>query len=320
MELTRISDEDLKNRIDNISVFARVEPLHKLRIVEALKSKGNVVSMTGDGVNDGPALKSADIGVAMGIKGTDVAREASDMILTDDNFASIVAAVEEGRVIFSNIRRCIYFLLSTCMGELFLWTTCLLAGVPLPVVAVQILWINLVTDGITTIPLGLEPKHSNVMEEPPRRPKAGITYSGMILRIAFTAFWMAMGTFLVFKWALPRMGLDEARTIAFSTLVALQWFSVLNARSDQQSLFKLGFLSNRLLFAVIGVAILLQMMVIYVPLFQKLFYTVPLRLEDWGIIFLVAGSLFVTEEIRKAIAPEYLPGGRYKKDYEDTYH
>lgn len=310
LELNKISDEDLKNRIDKISVFARVEPLHKVRIVDALKSKGYVVAMTGDGVNDGPALRSADIGIAMGIKGTDVAREASDMVLTDDNFASIVAAVEEGRVIFGNIRRCVYFLMSTCMGELFLWTACLLAGVPLPVVAVQILWINLVTDGITTIPLGLEPKHSNVMEEPPRRPKTGITYSGMILRIAFTALWMALGTFLVFKWELTRVGLEEARTIAFSALVAFQWFSVLNARSDQQSLFKLGLFSNRWLLAVIGVAILLQMMVIYIPLFQGLFYTVPLGLEDWGIILLVAVSIFVVEEIRKAIAPRIFTRGK----------
>ncbi len=310
LDLNKISDEDLKKQIDKISVFARVEPLHKLRIVEALKTRGQVVAMTGDGVNDGPALRSADIGVAMGIKGTDVAREASDMVLTDDNFASIVAAVEEGRVIFGNIRRSIYFLLSTCMGELFLWTACLLVGVPLPVVAVQILWINLVTDGITTIPLSLEPKHSNVMEDPPRRPKSGLIYGGMIMRIAYTAILMAIGTFLVFQWALARVGLEEARTMAFSTLVALQWFSVLNARSDQQSLFKLGLFSNRWLIAVIGVAILLQMMVIYVPLFQGLFYTVPLRLEDWGIILPVAAGLLVVEEIRKAIAPRIFDRGK----------
>lgn len=310
LDLNKISDEDLKSRIDKISVFARVEPLHKLRIVEALKAKGQVVAMTGDGVNDGPALRSADIGVAMGIKGTDVARESSDMVLTNDNFASIVSAVEEGRVIFGNIRRSIYFLMSTCMGELFLWTACLLAGVPLPVVAVQILWINLVTDGITTIPLSLEPKHSNVMEDPPRRPKTGLIYSGMIMRIAYTALLMALGTFIVFKWALAKVGLEEARTIAFSALVALQWFSVLNARSDQHSLFKLGLFSNRWLIAVIGVAILLQMMVVYVPLFQGLFYTVPLRLEDWGIILLVAAGLLAVEEIRKAIAPKIFNRGK----------
>jgi Ca2+-transporting ATPase len=262
LELGQMSDEQLSAKIDRISVFARVEPIHKLRIVNAMKIKGYTVAVTGDGVNDGPALRAADIGIAMGIKGTDVAREASDMVLTDDNFASIVAAVEEGRVIFSNIRRSVFFLLSTSMGELFTWIIVIMAGIPLPVVAVQILWINLVTDGVCTIPLGLEPKHSNVLEEPPRRQKAGIVFSGMLWRIAFIASFMSMGTLFIFRWELPRVGLDEARTIAFSMLVALNWFNALNARSDQQSIFKLGLRSNRLLLGGIGLAILLQAMVI----------------------------------------------------------
>jgi Ca2+-transporting ATPase len=303
LELDKISDQELIDQIERISVFARGEPLHKFRIVNALKSKGYTVAMTGDGVNDGPALRSADIGIAMGIKGTDVAREASDMVLTDDNFASIVAAVEEGRVIFSNIRRSVFYLLSTNIGELFTWIAAIVAGIPLPVVAVQILWINLVTDGVCTIPLGLEPKHRNVLAESPRRAKAGIVYSGMLWRIAFIALLMSMGTFLVFRWELPRVGLAEARTIAFSMLVAFQWFNALNARSDQQSLFKLGLFGNRLLVGGIGLAILLQAMVIYAPPFQKVFYTVPLDLGDWGVVILMAGAILVAEELRKLVAP-----------------
>jgi Ca2+-transporting ATPase len=310
LELAQMSDEELSDKIDSISVFARVEPIHKLRIVNAMKIKGYTVAVTGDGVNDGPALRAADIGIAMGIKGTDVAREASDMVLTDDNFASIVAAVEEGRVIFSNIRRSVFYLLSTNIGELFTWILAIVAGIPLPVVAVQILWINLVTDGVCTIPLGLEPKHRNVLAEQPRRKKAGIVYSGMLWRIVFIALFMSIGTFFVFKWELPRVGLEEARTIAFSMLVAFQWFNALNARSDQQSLFKLGLRSNRLLIGGIGLAILLQAMVIYAPLFQRLFYTVPLSLEDWGLVVLMAGGIFVAEELRKLIAPRIFNRGK----------
>ena len=312
LELDKISDETLSVEIETISVFARVEPLHKLRIVKTLQSKGYTVAMTGDGVNDGPALRSADIGIAMGIKGTDVAREASDIILTDDNFASIVSAVEEGRVIFGNIRRSVFYLLSTNVGELLTWTLAILAGIPLPIVAVQILWINLVTDSVCIIPLGLEPKHSNVLEEPPRRAKAGIVYRGMLARIAFVALFMAIGTFLVFRlrWELPVFGEDAARTMAFSVLVAFQWFNALNARSDQQSILKLGFFGNRLLLGGIGLAILLQVMVIYAPPFQRLFGTVPLNVNDWIVIVLVAGSVLVVEEVRKLVAPRLFDRGK----------
>jgi Ca2+-transporting ATPase len=310
LELNKLNEEELKSRIERISVFARVEPLHKLKIVNALKSKGYTVAMTGDGVNDGPALRSADIGIAMGIKGTDVAREASDMVLTDDNFASIVSAIEEGRVIFSNIRRSVFYLLSTNIGELFTWITAIIAGIPLPVVAVQILWINLVTDGVCTIPLGLEPKHRNVLAEPPRRTRAGIVYSGMLWRIVFTALIMSMGTFFVFRWELPRVGLAEARTIAFAMLVAFQWFNALNARSDQQSLFGLGLFGNRLIIGGIGLAVLLQAAVIYLPPLQKIFYTVPLGLSDWGVVVLVAAGVLAIEEVRKLVVPRLFSRGK----------
>jgi len=310
LELEQMSEEEFQKRVERISVFARVEPLHKLKIVNALKAKRHIVAMTGDGVNDGPALRSADIGVAMGIKGTDVAREAADMVLTDDNFASIVAAVEEGRVIFSNIRRSVFYLLSTNIGELFTWTLALLAGVPLPVVAVQILWINLVTDGVCTIPLGLEPKHSNVLEEPPRRAQAGIIYAGMLFRIVMVAVFMSLGTFFIFKWEISHGSLEKARTIAFCLLVAFQWFNALNARSDQQSLFKLGVLTNRWLIGGIGLAVILQLGVIYTPFMQKLFYTVPLGWDDWIVVILVAASIWLAEEIRKLFAPQIFSRGK----------
>ncbi|MDH7499918.1 MAG: cation transporting ATPase C-terminal domain-containing protein, partial [candidate division NC10 bacterium] len=216
----------------------------------------------------------------------------------------------EGRVIFGNIRRSIFFLLSTNMGELLVWAASLLAGIPLPVVAVQILWINLVTDGVCTIPLGIEPKHSKVLEEPPRRARTGIVYSGMLFRIAFVAIFMALGTFFVFQWELPRVGLKEARTIAFCVLVAFQWFNALNARSDQQSLFKLGLFSNRWLLGGIVFAILLQLIIIYLPILQRLFHTVPLGMNDWVVITLVAGSALIAEELRKAIAPEIFNKGK----------
>jgi len=310
LELDALNDDDLRERIERISVFGRVEPMHKLRIVDTLKSKGYTVAMTGDGVNDGPALRSADIGIAMGIKGTDVAREAADMVLTDDNFASIVAAVEEGRVIFSNIRRSVFYLLSTSIGELFTYMVAIIAGLPLPLVAVQILWVNLVTDGVCTIPLGMEPKHSNVLAEPPRRAKSGILYNGMLWRIVFMALVMSIGTFSVFSWSLAGAGLEKARTIAFTLLVAFQWFNALNARSDRQSIFRLGFFSNRPLIGGIALAVLLQIMVIYLPPLQDVFYTVPLGLADWGFIVLIALALLAVEELRKLLAPSLFSRGK----------
>ncbi|MFA5077994.1 MAG: HAD-IC family P-type ATPase [Dehalococcoidia bacterium] len=310
LELDALSDDEIKERIEHISVFGRVEPMHKLRIVDTLKSKGYTVAMTGDGVNDGPALRSADIGIAMGIKGTDVAREAADMVLTDDNFASIVSAVEEGRVIFSNIRRSVFYLLSTSIGELFLYIAAIIAGMPLPLVAVQILWVNLVTDGVCTIPLGMEPKHSNVLAEPPRRAKSGILYNGMLWRIIFMALIMSMITFSIFGWSLAGAGLEKARTIAFTLLVAFQWFNALNARSDRQSIFRLGFFSNRPLIGGIALAVLLQIMVIYLPPLQQVFYTVPLDLSDWGLIVLIALTLLAIDELRKLIAPSLFNRGK----------
>lgn len=308
-ELTKMSKDELEKKIDRISVFARMEPLQKLKVVEALKSRGHIVSMTGDGVNDAPALRSADIGVAMGIKGTDVARETSDMVLADDNFSSIVSAVEEGRVIFGNIRRSVFFLLSTSMGELMTWALVILVGLPLPVMAVQILWINLVTDGACVTPLGVEPKHSDVMDKHPQNPKSGIIYTGMLYRMMFFAAIMAIGTVILFSQQLKSLSLEQAQTMAFCSIVASQWFNALNARSSHLSVFKVGLFSNRWLLIGLLIAVVLQIMVIYIPALQTLFHTVPLEACQWGIAVGIASTVFIAEEIRKLIAPRLFDRG-----------
>jgi len=311
-ELKEMSDEELAGEVENITVFARIEPLHKLRIVNALKSRGHVVAMTGDGVNDAPALKAANIGIAMGITGTDVAKEASDMTLADDNFASVVAAVDEGRAIFNRLRNVIFFLLSTNIGELLALILTILFVGKAPLLAVQIIWVNLVTDTSAAIPLGLEPKIGDELRQPPRHPGVGLLYPGLLMRVGFLAVMMSVGVFLVFNWAQARMSLDEARTLAFCTLVAFEWFRAFNARSDQHTVFKMGFLRNRYLVGAIALAILLQIAVIYLPFLQVAFHTVPLSIDRWGIAILAGGSIFVIEELRKVLFPQLFTAGKWQ--------
>ena len=311
-ELQKMSDEELSAEIENISVFARIEPLHKLRIVNALKANGEIVAMTGDGVNDAPALKAADIGVAMGITGTDVAKEASDMVLADDNFASVVSAVDEGRAIFNRLRNVLFYTLNTNLSELVTLILALIFVGQSPLLAVQILWVNLVTDTAGDIPLGMEPKFGDELKQPPRHPSIGLIYPGLFVRIAVMAILIGMGTFLIFRWAEPRMSIGEARTLAFCSIVAFEWLMAFSARSDEYTVFRLGVFRNRALILSIGLAVLLQIAVVYVPFLQIAFKTFPLTLSDWGIVVLAAGGLFALEEIRKALFPKLYSFGKYK--------
>jgi P-type Ca2+ transporter type 2C len=311
-ELQKMSDADLDKEINNISVFARIEPLHKLRIVNALKSQGHVVAMTGDGVNDAPALKAADIGISMGITGTDVAKEASNMVLTDDDFASVVSAIDEGRAIFNRLRSVLFYLMNTNIAELLALIASIAFIGKAPLLAVQILWVNLITETAGAIPLGLEPKLGNELKQPPRDPRVGIIFPGLIAHTLTVAVIMGIGIVGIFLWAETRMPLVEAQTLAFCSLVAFRWFIAFSARSDEYTVFKLGVFRNRWLVIIIGVSILLQMAVIYVPFLQTAFKTVPMTLDRWGIALLAGLALFIIEEGRKALFPRLFNSGKWK--------
>ena len=313
-ELAKMSDDELENVVEDVAIFARVEPLHKLRIVNALKKRGHVVAMTGDGVNDAPALRTANIGVAMGITGTDVAKEASDMVLADDNFASIVAAVDEGRAIFTGLRNVLFFLLSTNIGELLILLLSLIFVGKAPLLAVQIIWANLMTDTAVALPLGFEPKVGDELKQPPRHPKVGLIYRGLIMRIGFLATMMSLGVFAIFAWSYHSSDadhLEKAQTMAFCALVAFQWFSAFNARSEEHTVLKLGLFRNRYLLACIALAVALQMAVVYTPFLQKAFGTVALSAWDWAVIFGAGGALFLIEELRKVVAPKLFSRGKW---------
>lgn len=314
-KLEQLSDEELDRTVKEVSVYARVNPEHKLWIVKALQRGGEVIAMTGDGVNDAPALKTSDIGVAMGITGTDVSREAADMVLTDDNFASIVAAVEEGRTIFSNIRKFLRYLLSSNIGEvLAMFFGVLLANViglqaedeliVLPLLATQLLWVNLVTDGAPALALGIDPPEAHVMRRPPRAKGERVITSEMWFGIVFVGVITAAGTLLVLDASLPHGFIEGSgsmrygQTMAFNTLVLFSLFNVLNARSDEQSAF-VSLFSNKWLWSAILLSLLLQIVVIYVPFLQHAFSTVSLSLRDWLLCAGVASSVLWLRELSK---------------------
>jgi Ca2+-transporting ATPase len=297
-ELDKI--KDLERKVESIGIYARVNPEHKMKIVDALKANGHIVAMTGDGVNDAPALKKADIGVAMGITGTDVSKEASDMILTDDNFTSIVNAVEEGRVIFDNIKKFVFYLLSSNMGEVLTIFIGILIGLPLPLLALQILWVNLVTDVFPALALGVDPPEPGIMNMPPRNPKERIVNKKRGWLMLAIGIIMMLGTLGMFRAYDPYDNLRYAQTIAFTVLMMFQMTNVLNARSEDVSLFKVGIFSNKYLIAAITSSILLQFVVIYTPL-SRFFKTVPISLVDWGWVVLVSLTVPLFGEIFKAV-------------------
>jgi len=282
-EIEKLSDEELAARADTLDVCCRVSPQHKTRIVDALKARGHVVAMTGDGVNDAPALKRANIGVAMGITGTDVAKQTADMVLTDDNFASIVAAIEQGRIIYSNIRKFVYFLLACNVGEILIIFGAMLVGLPLPLRPVQLLWLNLVSDGAPALALGLEKGDPDIMKHPPRSPKEPVINSDMAIGIGVVGVVDAIAILTVFYLALQRYPdqLVAAQTIAFVTLCSSELIRAFTARSEYLSVFSIGVFSNRWMVWAVGVSFLLVLMVVYVPFLRPFFYTVPLTVDDW---------------------------------------
>jgi Ca2+-transporting ATPase len=302
-ELDKISDQELEGMVEKVRVYARVSPEHKLRIVRAWASQGHIVAMTGDGVNDAPALKEADIGIAMGITGTDVSKEASDMILTDDNFASIVAAVEEGRAIFDNIRRFIHFLLSCNIGELLAMFLASLLGTPLPLLPIQILWVNLATDSLPALALGVEPAEPGGMQRPPRPPSEGVITRSMALMMTFQGVIIGLLTLGAFALEYYVVGgtVERARVMAFSTTIFAQNVHAFNVRSNRYSVFQLGLFSNRWLVAAFGAVILTELAVIYVPFFQPIFKTMPLTVQDWAIVIGLGIVPLVIVEIVKLI-------------------
>ncbi|MCX5864567.1 MAG: cation-transporting P-type ATPase [Deltaproteobacteria bacterium] len=299
-ELERLSDRELIARAEDTAVFARVSPEQKLRLVEALQARGQVVAMTGDGVNDAPALKRADIGVAMGITGTEVAKEAADMVLTDDNFSSIEAAVEEGRGVFDNLVKFIAWALPANLGEGLVIITAVFLGVTLPILPVQILWINMTTAGILGLALAFEPKEAGIMLRPPRQPNAPILSHSVIFRITLVSFLMLGAAFWLFAWELSDgASLAEARTAAVNAFVMVELFYLFNCRSLEKSVFQLGFFSNLWVMGGVVSMFLLQIAYTHLPMMNRLFQSAPITLAVWGKTLVAGVVVFVIVEIEK---------------------
>ena len=291
-ELERINDKELDKRVEFIRVFARVSPDHKLRIVRSFKRNNNIVAMTGDGVNDAPAIKEADIGIAMGISGTDVTKEASSMILMDDNFSTIVAAVEEGRIIYDNIRKFIRYLLSCNLGEVLTMFLASLFTLPNPMTPIQILFVNLVTDGLPAIALGVDPPNRDIMRLSPREKKESIFARGLVEKITVRGTLIGICTLLSFIISrLYGMDLVTCRTIALSTLVMSQLFHVFECRSERHSIFEIKVFTNKYLVGAVSMSIMMLICILYIPFMQNIFHTVPLMLKQWLIVLFFSGII-----------------------------
>ncbi|MCM3572831.1 calcium-translocating P-type ATPase, SERCA-type [Mesobacillus subterraneus] len=308
--LSELSVSELEDVVDDVSVFARVSPEHKLKIVKALQNRGHIVAMTGDGVNDAPAIKAADIGVAMGITGTDVAKEASSLVLLDDNFATIKAAIKEGRNIYENIRKFIRYLLASNVGEILVMLFAMILGLPLPLVPIQILWVNLVTDGLPAMALGLDQPEDDVMKRDPRHPKEGVFARGLGWKVVSRGFLIGLMTLFAFMIVYNRNPDDlvYAQTIAFTTLVMAQLIHVFDCRSEKSIFARNPFENKYLVWAVIS-SLAMVLVVIYSPVLQPIFHTVPIMATDWLLIlglssiptFLLAGTFFARKTKRNMI-------------------
>ena len=300
-ELDNMSDDDLDIIIEDVRIFARTSPEHKLRIIESFQRKGHVVAMTGDGVNDAPALKKADIGVAMGQNGTEVAREASNMVLADDNFATIVKAVKQGRTIYNNIRRFVFYLLTGNFTEVAIIVIAILIGLPLPLTALMILFINLVTSSIPAMALSIEPSQNRVMRQLPRSPQERLFSSYLITKIAVLVPFILLGVLGLYAWELhiAGTGLEKAMTIAFASIIMFKIFHSFNARRLHTTIFDRGFFENKYIFGSIIVSFLLLLGTIYTSIGQEIFQTVPLAMMDWVLITIIASSIIIFSELIK---------------------
>jgi len=299
-QLAALSDAELMGAVDRAVVFARVTPEQKLRLVEALQARGHVVAMTGDGVNDAPALKQADIGVAMGLSGTDVAKEAADMVLTDDNFATIAAAVEEGRGVFDNLTKIIAWTLPTNLGEGLIILAAVVAGLSLPILPIQILWINMTTVAVLGLVLALEQKEPDIMRRAPRPTDAPILTPELLWRILIVGLLILTGAFGLFEWEQARGApLAEARTVAVNVVVFVEVFYLFNCRSLTRSMFSIGVFSNRWLITGVLVMVLLQLFFTYAPVMHRIMGSAPLDLGAWGRVLAVGVITYAIIEIEK---------------------
>lgn len=312
-ELDKIPDSKLEKEIMNYSVFARVTPEHKVRIVKAFQKTGAVVAMTGDGVNDAPALKKSDIGIAMGRKGTDVAKNAADMILNDDNFVTIVDAVKQGRNIFDNIKKAIHFLIATNIGEIVTIFVGLLLGVKSPLLAIQLLWVNLVTDSLPAIALGLEPPEKDIMNRPPRDAKKSIFADGLMGKIVIEGFMIGMFTILAFFIGNKYYGIEVARTMAFISLGMLELIHSFNVKSEE-SIFKVGLFENKYLLGAFVLGTVLQLGILFVPRLAEIFKLTQLNATQWLITIAISIAPIIIVEIQKKF--NELKFGKVVYDYK----
>jgi Ca2+-transporting ATPase len=301
-ELEALTDTELVAAVECTVVFARVAPEQKLRLVEALQATGNVVAMTGDGVNDAPALRQADIGVAMAVAGTEVAKEAADMLLTDDNFSSIEAAVEEGRGVYDNLVKFITWTLPTNLGEGLVILAAVFAGVELPILPVQILWINMTTAVLLGLMLAFEPKEPGIMDRPPRDPARPLLTRELGVRIGLVGFLLLLGSFGLFNWELLQgHSTEEARTCAVNVFVCGELFYLFNCRTLRYSELRPGFFSNYWLLAGVSLMILLQLLFTYLPVMNSAFGSRPIGLREWGLILIASCLIYVVIEFEKFV-------------------